>query len=123
MARAMLERLHCSSLRERQMQDLLVVWVHRICRVGAETFVWFEVHNRRRDVFHLKNVRVGEVDAEDSDVDALIEWDGAPTLEFDQRMFGMAIFAVEGEAAREYELTVKEDGGAKRVVVVDDVEF
>ena len=123
MARAMLDRLHCSDVGERAMRDLLVVRAHRICRVGSETFIWFEVHNRRKDIFHLKEVRIGEDGGDDADVDALIEWKAAPTLEFDDRVHGVAIFAVEGDGARSYVLTVKEDGGAKRVVAVDEVEF
>lgn len=123
MARAMLERMYCESLRERAMHDLLVVRAHRICRIGAETFVAFEVHNRRKDLFHLDGVVLREASDEEGTVDALVEWAGEPTLAFDERVFGMAIFAVEGEAAREYALTVIEDGGAKREVVVDGIEF
>ncbi|MEQ8275143.1 MAG: hypothetical protein RMA76_09245 [Deltaproteobacteria bacterium] len=123
MARAMLDRMHCESLRERAMHDLLVVRVHRICRIGAETFVAFEVHNRRRDLFHLKDVVLREASDDEGNVEALVEWRGDPTLAFDERVFGMAIFGIEGDAARAYALTVIEDGGAKREVVVDGIAF
>jgi len=125
MARAMLERHHCEDLSERSMRDLLVVWVHRICRIGGLTYVEFEIENRRRDLFHLKGVEVRAVDGNEGEggVEALVEYAGETTLPFDARVRGMAVFETAGEGAGEYEVVVEEHGGAQRVVQVDDVEF
>jgi len=123
MAKAMLERHHCETLRARGESGLLVVWARRICRVGPYTFVQFTLRNRYWDVFHLDRVELTEAEGEgDGPLEALIEWERTPLLPFDASVDGMAVFTV-GEGAKSYVLTVYEDGGKKRVVDVDDVEF
>lgn len=123
-ARAVLDRVHCEDLDERAMEDLLVVRAHRLCRIGGEMLVLFEVHNRRRDLFHLQGVHVIEEGSDEGGhPSVLVEWSGQTTLPFDAQVWGVALFAVEGEAAKGYALNVVEDGGAQRSVTVDDIEF
>lgn len=127
LARAILDRKQCEELSERSMRDLLVVRAHEICRFGDLLFVKFGIQNRARDLFHLDRVEVDVasegVEESTAPVEAVFEFLGGTTLAYDEQVLGMAVFAVEGEQAKSYRVRVKEDGGKKRVVSVDDVEF
>jgi len=122
-AKAVLERHHCEALYGRAERGLLVVWGERICRVGKYTLVRFRVENRYRDVFHLDRVEVREAkDEADGALEAHVEWQRPPRLAFGDEVTAVAIFAV-AEGAKSYALAVHEDGGKKRVVELDGVEF
>lgn len=128
MARDLMVRHKCADLSERAMRDLLVVRAHRVCAIGARTYIWFSIQNRRRDTFELDRVEVLAGGAEGSPVEAAIEiaQDG-PTeslqLGFDAETEGIAVFETKSAPQNRYGLRVREHGGASRVVTVDDVEF
>lgn len=125
-ARDLLTRLRCVEQAERSMRDLLVARAHRLCAIGDQTFIWFEVHNRRRDTFELAVAEVMLDDGEgQAPLDALIEWrdhDTDPQLRFDEAAHGIAVFPTP-EGATGYAVRVKEHGGRQRRVTVDGIEF
>jgi len=127
MARAMLKRIHCSGLRERAMRDLLVVWGHRICQIGDHVFIEFSIHNRARDLFALEQLEVQSSTGEEPlPLEAQVAWEGevAPSLRFDKRVKGVAVFRVTEETAgSEYALRVVEASGKKREVVLRGISF
>jgi len=125
-ARDLMTRLKCVDLAERAMADLLVARAHRLCSIGERTYVWLEVHNRRRDTFELGHIELlaGEGEAA---IDALFEWREAHHAEtvqltFDEAAHGIAVFPTPPEAST-YALRIKEHGGRQRRVTVDDIGF
>lgn len=123
LAAALLERHHCEPLYRRAERGLLIVWGDEICRLGKYTLVRFRVQNRYRDFAVLDRVEVREVKGkEDGPLDAHIEWSSAPRLGFGHEVQAVAIFEVEA-GARSYALRLVENGGKKRVVELDGVEF
>lgn len=125
-ARDLMARLHCADVAERSMRDLLVARAHRLCTIGDRTFIWVELHNRRRDTFELAHVEVMLEDGEgQAPLDALIEWrdhDTDPQLTFDQAAHGIAVFPTPEDAAG-YAVRFKEHGGRQRRVTVDGIGF
>ena len=122
-AQAVLERHHCERLYGRAERGLLLVWGRQICRLGRYTLVRFSVENRYRDVFHLDRVEIAEAEGEgDGPLEGHVEWQRPPRLGFGDKVDGVVLFTVD-EGAKSYVLTVVEDGGKKRVVALDDVEF
>lgn len=129
MARDLMTRLKCTDLAERAMSDLLVARAHRLCTVGEQTYVWVEVHNRRRDTFELGHIELLVADGDDYTAmsEVIFEWkspDHAETvqLDFDDAAHGIAMFPTPKSATR-YAVRVKENGGRQRRVLVDDIEF
>jgi len=125
-ARDLMTRLHCADLGERSMSDLLVARAHRVCSIGERTYVWVEVHNRRRDTFELGHIELLVDEGEGmAAVDALFEWRDHPEtvqLTFDEAAHGIAVFPTP-PGATAYALRVKEHGGRQRRVTVDDIGF
>jgi hypothetical protein len=128
MARAVLERIHCNDLRERAERGLLIVTASQICRIGEVVYVKFEILNRARDLFDLESVKVIAADSgKQTELVAGVELGRGASgvqLGFDGSEKGIVYFIVaEGASASEYMLQVTENGGKKRVVTLDDIEF
>ena len=130
LARDLMARHHCQTLSERAMRELLVLRAHRICTIGVRTYIWFEIHNRRRNIFELNalQVRAHRASAQEP-LDPVIEWASpdhhrALQLAFDDAAHGVVVLELESkDSARAYALTVVERGGMKRVVTLEDVGF
>jgi len=127
MARGVLKRAFCESLRAREMRDLLVVHATQICQIGDHVFIKFEIHNRARDLFILSSLDVVSMEGDSSQpLDAVVEWGTGdkPQLRFDQKAEGVVMFPVTKEtASTEYGIRVKESAGKKREVLLDDIGF
>ena len=137
MAAAVLKRHHCEQLNERAMRGYLIVHARRICRIGDRVFVELSIKNRARgDLFHFDRLEVHDADGVSGNpgrgfgsgggLDARVVFERDPVLGFGQTVLAVAVFSVapdDGDASREYAVTVVESGGKKRVVTVDDIEF
>ena len=126
-AQGVMKRVHCTSLRERAMQDLLMVRAHRICHIGDHIYVEISVHNRARGFFVLDQAEILSVQGEEPQaMEAAFEWEGGkiPQLKFDRKARGVAVFPVTEEtSSSEYGVRIVESAGNKRVVTLDGIEF
>lgn len=114
----------CEDLREREMYDLIVLRVHRLCRIGSDFFAVFSVHNRSRDAFTVETVEVRPAGEEGDALDAVVTFEGAQFLPFDRRVRGVIGWAVEEEAVpSEWTLVAKERGARGRTVEMEGVGF
>ncbi|HOX59181.1 MAG TPA: hypothetical protein PLC99_20045 [Verrucomicrobiota bacterium] len=127
MATGIMKRFNCSEIRERAMNDLLVVWAYRICHIGDHLFIDFEIQNRSKTDFALDKVEfLGRTGEESQPLEALVQWEKGvcPQLRFDQRARGMAVIPItEDTASASYTIKVHESAGKKRVVSLEGVEF
>lgn len=101
--------------------DGLVVRMKQLCKNGAMVYVTFEVENRKRADVAIESATLLSADgaaSSGSEVEREV-------LRFNQTSLGFASIAMNGLAARPttYTLTVTEDGGAGRQVVIDGIEF
>ena len=126
-AQGVMKRVNCTSLRERAMQDLLVVKAHRICHIGEHIYVEISVHNRSRGLFVLDHAEILSMQGEEPQaMEAEFEWEGGkiPQLKFDRTARGVAVFPVTEEtSSSEYGVQITESAGKKRVVTLEGVEF
>ena len=130
LAQDLMIRHHCQTLFERSMRKLLVLRAHRICTIGERTYIWFEIHNRRRNIFELSELQVHAHRASTQEpLEPVVEWASpdhhrALQLAFDDAAHGVVVLELEAkDRARAYVLTVVERGGMKRVVTLENVGF
>ena len=116
----------CTPTFDRSMDRFLIVTARTICRVGRFIVATFTMKNRaREDLFQLDKVEVLADDHEDTapSVEARVIHEGGkdPLLRFGEEETAAAVFEVKEawEAARQYQIRVREAGGKKRVVTVD----
>ena len=125
----MARRFECRNLSKRKMRELLIVRIKYICRVGANVYIGLSIKNRRRSsIFHLNEVRiiesgrargVGEMEV------AVRFKEHDITAPFKEEVSGVAGFRLDEDSRQfgPWNLSVIEDGGANRVVTVDDIGF
>ncbi len=123
MSRAILKRLHCQDQRARSFQDLILVHVTRLCRVGDEIHVEFAVRNRSRSLFALQDVEVHTVKGE-----ALTQVNARRHYERDSEFLGYGgelrgVASIAAGDADEYAIVVQESGGQKRKIVLKGLRF
>lgn len=125
----MVERFECRDLSGRSMRDFLIFRTHAICRIGQHIYINFSVKNRRRaSIFHFDELLVVETGRDPSigtlDVTVRFERPGV-AVGFDEEARGVLGFGLP-DGARQFgpwNLTLVEDGGANRRVVLEDVGF
>ena len=126
-SRAILRRLQCQDQRARAFQDLLLVYVTRLCRIGDEIHIEFTVRNRSRSLFVLQDVEVHAVSGGTlTQVNARRQYERASEfLGYDGELRGVAsIAAGPGERdVDEYALVVQESGGQGRKLTVKGLRF
>jgi hypothetical protein len=125
LAREMLVHADCTSLRRREMHDLVVLRTHRICRIGGDVFVTFSLQNRSRDVFAVERIEVQAAGSESAVEAARSTYEGQLVLSFDQTVRGVIAWPIqeELEPVAEWTLIAVERAGRKRVVRLEDVGF
>ena len=128
MAQALLVRHTCQDDVERDFDELLILRTTQICAFGDQIYIEFTIRNRRRDTFELGELQVSAVNGGTAtDLPGIVEWakrkGGKLTLKFDEEARGIAVVDAPAKGADAYKIRVTESGGAKREVIVDDIEF
>ncbi len=125
LAEHLLGQVHCKQIFDRAMDRFLVVTARRICRMGKYLAISIETINRARgDLFRMQSASVTGSSDEDTapSIEAQVAHEGAelPVLRFKDKARSVLLFEVSEswEAAREYAVTVKEEGGRLRKVTV-----
>lgn len=101
--------------------DGLVVRMQQLCKNGAILWVTFEVENRKRPDAALESAVLTDTRGGTS---SLVYFE-KEQLRFNDRSIGVAGIALEAPHVKPstYTLTVIEDGGLSRQVVIDGIEF
>lgn len=115
----------CDDLRQREMHDLIVLRVHRLCRIGSDFFAVFSVHNRSRDAFTVETIEVRPSGDDGEPLDAILTYEGPQFLPFDRRVRGVVGWTVEedGPVPSEWSLGARESGSRGRSVEMVGVGF
>ena len=124
-SQGLLSHGECASLGGREMHDLVVVRSERICRIGADLYLSFSVHNRSRATFAIERMEIRPAGGESPVTSARVVFDGQLFLAFDRVVRGVVAWTVdeEAEATAEWTLAAVEHAGRKRIIELDGVGF
>jgi hypothetical protein len=125
LVRLFLEPHNCATTNRRERNDNIIVEVKEICRFGQKGLIRFTIENRHKALFNIGSVQVqvgkGQETAPVENLVHVFESD-ASEVPFRATVAGVVAFDVPG-VGKHYELTVLENGGKNRKVLLTELGF